>query len=148
MSEEKNTIIPLKPGDAVPEGYRKLFKMGDYTDEMIKKEQESATKTFAEVFDEDVPMIVYVPELGYNIKFRPLTVSDLQETSLIKDDLERGDEILFRQLQAGDSTVTKKKFERLVVWKKNAMIFAIGRKTPFLEQKLPEDLSQKDSGDK
>lgn len=137
------TKIPsLKPGQPLPDEYKKLFAFGEYTDEMMEKEEQAVTKSFNEIFKGDGVLTVYVPELNCNIKFKPLTVTDLIECDSIRDDLKRGDEMLFRQWSAGDQTITREDFNRLVAWKKNAVIFAIGRKTPFLALNQPEESPQ------
>jgi hypothetical protein len=121
----------------------KLFE--EYTDAMMKKEEEASTKTFQELVGEaPKALVTHVPQLNCNINYKGLILADLLELEKIDDDLLRGDEMLFRMWKNGDPSVNRAEFDKLEGYKKNWILEAILRKTPFLLPILPSDLSEKE----
>jgi len=145
--KQKKPVPILKPGDPLPQEYKDLFQLGKYTDEMIANEEKAMVRTFQDIFDEDGVIKVYVPELNCNITYRPLKVTDLLKLEKIENATERGDEMLYMYWNGGDGSITRDKFNKLTAVKKNAVLLAIMRKTPFLPPTSPVDSSVKGSGE-
>ena len=77
----------------------------------------------------------YIPSLGKSILFKPVTVADYIEYSLITDTKEADREYVFRCLNHADSTVTKEDIKALPVYILNEILVAIELKIRFLQMR-------------
>ena len=82
------------------------------------------------VADVDQVLEVEVPELKAVVKYKRLTNADLVNASKIKDEQERGLEILFYMLSKADAKVTREKVHALDPVATTHILLAITGKTP------------------
>jgi len=76
-------------------------------------------------------LTVEIPELGFAIRYRKLTVKDYAEINKIKDDNERMFEMLYRMLHKADPSVTMEKVKELPIEVAALILKKIFQSSPF-----------------
>lgn len=83
------------------------------------------------VADADKLLEVEVPELEVTVKYKQLTNIDFLQAMKVKDDQEKGLEILYYLLSRADPNVTREKIKAMNPLKTARILAAITSKTPI-----------------
>jgi len=75
---------------------------------------------------------VYVPEIGFSIRYKKLTVKDFAEVAKEEDSNRRAVLMLYKMWSKADSSVTLDKLEKLPFDVVTVILMRILEKTPFL----------------
>jgi len=101
----------------------------------MKKQREASAAIISidELLQEhDKIFTVYVPEIGYVVKFKKLTVSDIAEVEKEQNSHRKGLLILHKMWSKADPTVTLNKVEQLPFDVVSVILARMLEKTPFL----------------